>query len=887
MAFTNEQILGAIENQRAAGFSDADIRTGAERLGIDLGTVNTFLGGGAAAPAPAAAPSVSAPPAPAPAPVADFSPPAPAPAPTFSNQQVYDAYQTSLGQGISDADIRNTGLARFGIQETQLNDALKQFGQQPSGLIQSALPPAPAPAPAAAAPAPASAAPGGTDSLYGRFGASQYDPNKSNVGSLIDPRTGGADFSNRNLFDANGNRIASNSGVPFGEIKNVISNILADTSLTSRQQADVISGYIGSRGIGNADVANALGISQQQADAYLGKALYGNPTNTVTSDFYRNQRANAALVPLPDNPIPAYSKPVESTADNGAKSYRVSDLFSIDLHPDGKRINGVSIYDPATGQKLTTAPFYADGLLAAVDRLGLGGNLGIFAGLNEAVKQIGLPFLPYEQYGPQGSDHGIDFDLLAKGFQGTAYDQTQDANTLLKGPSALGQLQSTQALFDRYGIEGQTGLIGKNIPGFITQAVGGNGPGGVRVFDPSIFGVTRQDFAPGGYQFGDVRGAPLYNPIQGYQAPAATGFSTEELARQGVVAAPGIINSVAAPAVSRAPTIVGGGPSQGISFVQNAAPLVSQAPNAGGISTTAPNTGGSGGTITSSAPNTGAVLSTDALGNTFSSPTQTVEGIVTRLLGEESPFLRRARELALQQANERGLLNSSIAAGAGTAAAIDAALQIANPDAAFANELQRLATANGYDLNRLNVLQRQQLETLAVQNLYNQQNQVLAADLDLQRLAVANGYDLQRLTLQQAQNLETLAVQQGFNRENVATQLRNQMSLNNQQNQLQTGQNQQQLQNQMALNAQQFGFQSELQRLQTTMGTQSNSYNLATNIINQASQTINNILQDPNIPNEGTPSPKQQLIDKIKETTRNQLSALSATAGVDLSAVFR
>lgn len=62
-------------------------------------------------------------------------------------------------------------------------------------------------------------------------------------------------------------------------------------------------------------------------------------------------------------------------------------------------------------------------------------------------------------------------------------------------------------------------------------------------------------------------------------------------------------------------------------------------------------------------------------------PTQTVQGQITGLLDEDSDYITRARARGNLQAQQRGLLNSSIAAGAAEASAIDAALPIAQQDA--------------------------------------------------------------------------------------------------------------------------------------------------------------------------------------------------------------
>lgn len=59
----------------------------------------------------------------------------------------------------------------------------------------------------------------------------------------------------------------------------------------------------------------------------------------------------------------------------------------------------------------------------------------------------------------------------------------------------------------------------------------------------------------------------------------------------------------------------------------------------------------------------------------------TVEGRLGGLIDSNSRYIQQARDNAAQQANSRGLINSSIAAGAGEKAAIESALPIAQQDA--------------------------------------------------------------------------------------------------------------------------------------------------------------------------------------------------------------
>lgn len=63
--------------------------------------------------------------------------------------------------------------------------------------------------------------------------------------------------------------------------------------------------------------------------------------------------------------------------------------------------------------------------------------------------------------------------------------------------------------------------------------------------------------------------------------------------------------------------------------------------------------------------------------------TDTVSGQMTGLLNRNSPYMQAATAGAMRTANNRGLLNSSIAAGEGQKAAIESSMPIAQQDAGF------------------------------------------------------------------------------------------------------------------------------------------------------------------------------------------------------------
>ena len=140
---------------------------------------------------------------------------------------------------------------------------------------------------------------------------------------------------------------------------------------------------------------------------------------------------------------------------------------------------------------------------------------------------------------------------------------------------------------------------------------------------------------------------------------------------------------------------------------------------------------------------------------------ETVAGQLNTILGSGSPVLERAKTGAMQTANKRGLLNSSMAAGAGEAAMIDAALPIANADAnvfgTAARDNQQFSNASGQfnagaknvsDLNLSNAANTSQLSTqqtgqqkeLAQQAADIQTGQILPATIAGQKeLATQSG----------------------------------------------------------------------------------------------------------------------------------------------------
>lgn len=95
---------------------------------------------------------------------------------------------------------------------------------------------------------------------------------------------------------------------------------------------------------------------------------------------------------------------------------------------------------------------------------------------------------------------------------------------------------------------------------------------------------------------------------------------------------------------------------------------------------------------------------------------------LTQILGEDSELLQRARSQASDAANGRGLLNSSMAVQAGTAAMIDRATPIAQGNAAAYTNVNDKNLANKQATGLFNASQQQDMSKFNT-NEYNQNQQ--------------------------------------------------------------------------------------------------------------------------------------------------------------------
>lgn len=139
-------------------------------------------------------------------------------------------------------------------------------------------------------------------------------------------------------------------------------------------------------------------------------------------------------------------------------------------------------------------------------------------------------------------------------------------------------------------------------------------------------------------------------------------------------------------------------------------------------------------------------------------PEQTVQSQINDIIKADSPLMQMAETRGLQKANQRGLMNSSMAVGAGQAEVIAAAAPIATADAAAYNRAaefnagakQQVGLANAASTNNANQF------NASAANQVNSQNSQLATNV-----ALNNGQqnvELAKFNASEANNLLKLGM---------------------------------------------------------------------------------------------------------------------------------
>ena len=192
-------------------------------------------------------------------------------------------------------------------------------------------------------------------------------------------------------------------------------------------------------------------------------------------------------------------------------------------------------------------------------------------------------------------------------------------------------------------------------------------------------------------------------------------------------------------------------------------------------------------------------------GKAATTGTTTVQGLLGQIMAQDNPLMQQARTQSQQQMASRGLLNSSMAIGAGQSALYNVAMPIAQQDAQAYNQTGQFNASAQNQMAQYNAGNQQQTN-LANQTAQNQANQ-FGADARNQaassNAAAANNMAQYNASNQQQTNLAN-------------AQAQNQMAQYNATNQFNTLQANMQAQNQGAqFNTQQQNAQSQFNASQS------------------------------------------------------------------------
>jgi hypothetical protein len=147
-------------------------------------------------------------------------------------------------------------------------------------------------------------------------------------------------------------------------------------------------------------------------------------------------------------------------------------------------------------------------------------------------------------------------------------------------------------------------------------------------------------------------------------------------------------------------------------------------------------------------------------------PTETVAGQIDSILAKDSPLMQRARTLATQQMAQRGLVNSSMAQGAGVAAMVDRATPIAQQDADTFSKRALFNTEATNQANQFNVGEGNKLfmfgqDVAARFGLQRDQQQFTAEENRMDR-SLQTALQERKISADQAMQLKDIASREGI-----------------------------------------------------------------------------------------------------------------------------
>jgi hypothetical protein len=255
---------------------------------------------------------------------------------------------------------------------------------------------------------------------------------------------------------------------------------------------------------------------------------------------------------------------------------------------------------------------------------------------------------------------------------------------------------------------------------------------------------------------------------------------------------------------------------------------------------------------------------------------QTVQGQLQGIIAANSPLMQQAQTSAMQQMNRRGLMNSSMAIGAGQDAVIRQALPIAQQDAQMFGRAGEFNAGVANQMAQFNVGQLNQAgqfgaaasnqAALSNQNAANQAGQFSASAANQASLA---NVAAQNQAAQYSASAINEASQQYAQALNATT---NKMLDQSMQYALANADSETKL----ALQNIDASTRKDLAATEAAYKNQMQASASANEIFQQVSKNIADIMANPDL----EPGPKQSAIDSQKVALQNALTILSATSGI-------
>jgi hypothetical protein len=140
-------------------------------------------------------------------------------------------------------------------------------------------------------------------------------------------------------------------------------------------------------------------------------------------------------------------------------------------------------------------------------------------------------------------------------------------------------------------------------------------------------------------------------------------------------------------------------------------------------------------------------------------PEQTVQGQVKNIIADNSPLMQQAETRSLQQMNGRGLINSSMAVGAGQSALYDAAMPMASADASTNARAAETNNAQRFDLAKMDKSQGFDLAKMDKTQGFDIDKMNKSFDQQTAQLTQKFGYDSALMKLQSDSARETANIQ--------------------------------------------------------------------------------------------------------------------------------